>query len=586
MKRWIAGFATAVLICLVGTMGASARTLRTDTNPGNNWVSQPTSAWAIDLGSLPPGLLITAPGSTTPVAPTALTGTLAPSFIFTSVSPGVSLLAATDLGCQYDAQTYPDALSSSGLRPTDQVPNCSVLLTPNCSSPNTSTDYFACNPVAGAVDLEWWPNPSTNPTSPFFQIIYFDLGPAALRNSSGYDSTLYDSTYSAITPTGTGTPQDAWEVEFNCPFSGCATGAALQFDGVIYTTNTTNLSSASVTVTTPNGPGTIYSPQSSSSLLNEFVFDGYTLHAPPGWTAQNLTTTTLSASPTSVQTGQKVTFTATVTGKTPTPTGTVEFDSQGQSLGTATLSNGTAQFAATFPTTGTYTVTAIYKGDPGNVTSQSTAQTITVTLPPPAPTVTVTVAPNTITLGQTATLTWSSTNVTTCVATGSWTGTQAMQGTASETPTEAGSDTYTLSCTGAGETVAATTTLTVNAPAATVSISVSPTSITAGQSATLSWSSANATACSASGAWSGSQAASGSEAVAPAATMTYTLTCTGAGASGNASATLTVSAAPAQSGSSTGGGGTIGVWELIGLGLIGLGTRRRTQSHRPISPTC
>src|SRR5690348_4624290 len=53
--------------------------------------------------------------------------------------------------------------------------------------------------------------------------------------------------------------------------------------------------------------------------------------------------------------------------------------------------------------------------------------------PPPAPTVTISVSPTTITVGQSATLTWSSTNAVSCAASGTgWTGNQQLMGTATE----------------------------------------------------------------------------------------------------------------------------------------------------------
>jgi uncharacterized protein (TIGR03118 family) len=91
--------------------------------------------------------------------------------------------------------------------------------------------------------------------------------------------------------------------------------------------------------------------------------------------------------------------------------------------------------------------------------------------PPLAPTVTFSVAPTTITLGQSATLTWSTTNAASCAASGGWTGTQATSGTQSVTPTGAGNVTYTLSCTaptgssysgGGGGQTSMNVTLTVN----------------------------------------------------------------------------------------------------------------------------
>ena len=83
--------------------------------------------------------------------------------------------------------------------------------------------------------------------------------------------------------------------------------------------------------------------------------------------------------------------------------------------------------------------------------------------PPPAPTVAISVAPNPITLGDTATLTWSSTDATSCTASEAWSGSEPTSGNSSETPTATGSTTYTLSCTGSGGTAVASTALTVDA---------------------------------------------------------------------------------------------------------------------------
>lgn len=68
---------------------------------------------------------------------------------------------------------------------------------------------------------------------------------------------------------------------------------------------------------------------------------------------------------------------------------------------------------------------------------------------PPA-TVSVTVNPTTITLGQSAVVTWTSNSGTTCTASGGLTGNLAAAGTQTVTPTAAGADTITLSCGGGG----------------------------------------------------------------------------------------------------------------------------------------
>jgi len=92
--------------------------------------------------------------------------------------------------------------------------------------------------------------------------------------------------------------------------------------------------------------------------------------------------------------------------------------------------------------------------------------------PPPAPTVTISVAPTTITVGQSTMLTWGATNATSCTASGAWSGTQATSGTLSETPAQSGASTYTLTCTGAGGTVHATSVVNVAASAEVATVTI------------------------------------------------------------------------------------------------------------------
>jgi len=84
---------------------------------------------------------------------------------------------------------------------------------------------------------------------------------------------------------------------------------------------------------------------------------------------------------------------------------------------------------------------------------------------PPAPTVTLTASASSVTSGQSATLTWSSTNATSCTASGGWNGTLATSGSQSTGAlTESGS--FTLTCTGGGGTGTATVSVAVGAAAA------------------------------------------------------------------------------------------------------------------------
>ena len=62
---------------------------------------------------------------------------------------------------------------------------------------------------------------------------------------------------------------------------------------------------------------------------------------------------------------------------------------------------------------------------------------------PLAPTVTISIAPTTVTVGQSATLTWSTMNASTCAASSGWSGSESTSGTQTVTPTGSGNVTYT-----------------------------------------------------------------------------------------------------------------------------------------------
>jgi hypothetical protein len=158
-----------------------------------------------------------------------------------------------------------------------------------------------------------------------------------------------------------------------------------------------------------------------------------------------------------------------------------------------------------------------------------------------------------IALGSTATLSWTSVYATSCTASASgsglsanWSGAQAASGSVVLTPTAAGTQTYTLTCTNAfGTSAAGTASLPVysGTPPAVPTLTLGSSSVAVGSPTTLAWSSVNATSCTAAGAWSGTLAASGSETITPTAVgpQTYTLTCSNLGGTSTAaSVTLTV----------------------------------------------
>jgi len=157
--------------------------------------------------------------------------------------------------------------------------------------------------------------------------------------------------------------------------------------------------------------------------------------------------------------------------------------------------------------------------------------------PAPAPTVTLSVSPVSATIdsGQTATLSWSSTDATSCTA--GWTTSNATSGSAAVTP--GATSAYTMTCNGAGGSASDSVTVTVNAAptvtAPTVILTASPSRVSRGGTITLNWSSTDANSCTASGDWSGTKAFAGSESIAISSAVTFTLTCSGDGGSASGS---------------------------------------------------
>lgn len=150
--------------------------------------------------------------------------------------------------------------------------------------------------------------------------------------------------------------------------------------------------------------------------------------------------------------------------------------------------------------------------------------------PTPTPTLTFTATPSTIVSGATSTLAWVSTNVTSCTASNGWSGTKALSGSESVSPTA--TTTYALNCTGPNGPVlkSVTVNVTPTTPGApTLTLTATPTTVQVGATSTLAWTTTNATSCTASGGWTGSKALSGNQIFTVSATTTYILNCTGAG---------------------------------------------------------
>ncbi len=229
-------------------------------------------------------------------------------------------------------------------------------------------------------------------------------------------------------------------------------------------------------------------------------------------------TVSISANPVIIQAGQSTTLTWSTTHAE-----SVTID---QGIGNV-AANGSTTVAPTQDTT--YTIVAT---GPGGTATASVAVSVTES----PPTVSISASPTSIQVGQSTTLTWSSThaeNVTIDQGIGS----VGENGSWTLFPSE--TTTYTITATGPGGTATASAVVTVTHPAPTVSISVDPASIQAGESATLTWSSTHAASVTIDPGL-GDVGENGSWTLFPSETTTYTITATGPGGMATASALVTV----------------------------------------------
>jgi hypothetical protein len=157
-------------------------------------------------------------------------------------------------------------------------------------------------------------------------------------------------------------------------------------------------------------------------------------------------TVTISASPSSVTSGRSSTLTWSSTNAT-------ACSAAGAWSGTKAVSG--SQGTAALSADASYQLTCTGAGG-------SATHTATVSVTNAAPTVNLAASPSTVQTGANTTLTWSSTNATSCTASGGWLGSRATSGS-STTGALNTTTIYALACTGAGGTANKTATVTVGA---------------------------------------------------------------------------------------------------------------------------
>ncbi|MES3005104.1 MAG: immunoglobulin-like domain-containing protein [Patescibacteria group bacterium] len=110
---------------------------------------------------------------------------------------------------------------------------------------------------------------------------------------------------------------------------------------------------------------------------------------------------------------------------------------------------------------------------------------------PNAPTVTLTANPTTVTVNGSSTLTWTSTNATSCVASADWSGSKTLAGSELQSNLTT-NKTYTITCTGPGGSATATATVTVVPESAVIPVVTAPACSATDYSVQISWAPVNA----------------------------------------------------------------------------------------------
>lgn len=180
-------------------------------------------------------------------------------------------------------------------------------------------------------------------------------------------------------------------------------------------------------------------------------------------------------------------------------------------------------------TTTTYTITA---SNPGG----SATASVTITVIYPQPTVSISANPDTVQIGGSSTITWSSTNAVSCTIEP---GIGAVDTNGSITVSPTATTAYTIMATGPGGTATDNITVTVTYPTPIVTISADPETINIGNSSVLTWSASYAVYVSIDQGI-GNVDPNGSITVSPTQTTTYTITASNPMESVTESVTITV----------------------------------------------
>lgn len=201
--------------------------------------------------------------------------------------------------------------------------------------------------------------------------------------------------------------------------------------------------------------------------------------------------------------------------------------------------------------------------------SGSNSASVTVNVnPPPQVSVNLSASPTSVAYNGTTTLSWSSSNASSCTAGGthpSWQGSIATSGS-STSPSLTSSQTYTVTCSNPYNSDSKSVFVSVGSPPVVetrirANGSDNPITVAYNSVVTIDWGSNNASSCTATGdypSWQGSIPGSGASNTSPMTeSHTFGMTCTGPGGSSSDSILVNVGAPPAVSVSLSGSPTTV-----------------------------
>jgi hypothetical protein len=222
----------------------------------------------------------------------------------------------------------------------------------------------------------------------------------------------------------------------------------------------------------------------------------------------------------------------------------------------------------------------------GKAGEQSTLEAAYL-LTPIAPTVTLKAVPSVAPVRTPVTLTWSSQNANSCVATGGvtgdgWAGARPTSGQITVTANAAGTAEYAMRCTAGPLSAEANVSVLYDPAPPAVRLTATPSASRVGKSVTLAWASEGADSCVAIGGrsgdgWTGILVTSGQQTVSEVqrGDVQYGIRCLSGALSSEIAVSVTFKAI-------SGGGGYVDVLAVLGLAGLGLSRRRTAQAWRDL----